>query len=340
MADRTRSKDPSPWGSALGVGLGEVDREVLRLRAPPGDVEQGGHVVDAGGGRPPAGRREGDVPGAGRDVEDAGAGCDADVLDEVLGHRHREGGDAVVVTAAPHLLLLVAQLGHLWGRGHAGSLSWGRRRRRPRSRPRPSWSRTAVGRRGLPVPGPPGARPLRPPRARPADPARAAGRGAGTDEPILCMVAASEIGDHAPCRGSSRRVRALDGSDVQRLDDRLPARELAGGAGSSARAMRWWARASSSVVRPTTSPPTRAGRAAAGRRRRRRGGPDADHLGPRDPEASRRRRAYLRPPIEILSVAAWRPAPSRRRRPPGRRACRRSRRSGGPMPVTSCVPTP
>ena len=88
MADSTRSKDPSPMGQRLGVGLGEVDREVLRLRAPTGDVEQGGHVVDAGGGRPPAGRREGDVPGAGRDVEDAGAGCDADVLDEVLGHRH------------------------------------------------------------------------------------------------------------------------------------------------------------------------------------------------------------------------------------------------------------
>ena len=95
----------------LGVGLGELDVEVLGRGAATGDLEQLGDVVDAGGHRGAAGGGQGDVAGAGGDVEDPRAGHHADVVDEVLGDRHGDGRDLVVVTAAPDLLLLVAELG-------------------------------------------------------------------------------------------------------------------------------------------------------------------------------------------------------------------------------------
>src|SRR4029079_13905649 len=60
-----------------------------------------------------------------RDVEDALAGHHADVVDEVLRDRHGQGGDLVVVAAAPDLLLLVAERGvggELGGDGHGGAL--------------------------------------------------------------------------------------------------------------------------------------------------------------------------------------------------------------------------
>ena len=110
----------------LGVGLGELDDEVLGHGPAAGDLEQLRHVVDAGRDRGPTGSGEGDVAGAGRDVEDVLAGCDAGVLDEVLGHRHGQRGDLVVVAAAPDLLLLVAELGVVGGGGdgHGGAFRW------------------------------------------------------------------------------------------------------------------------------------------------------------------------------------------------------------------------
>ena len=110
----------------LRVGLGELDDEVLGHGPAAGDLEQLLHVVDAGRDRGPAGSGEGDVAGAGRDVEDVLAGCDAGMLDEVLGNRHGQGGDLVVVAAAPHLLLLVAKLGVVGGGGdgHGGAFRW------------------------------------------------------------------------------------------------------------------------------------------------------------------------------------------------------------------------
>jgi hypothetical protein len=108
-------------GKVLGVGLGELDGELLGRRPAARDVEQLGYVVHAVGAGGPAGRRQGDVPGAGGDVEHPGPGEDAEVVDEVLGHRDCDGGDLVVVTAAPDALLLVAELGVVGGDGHAGA---------------------------------------------------------------------------------------------------------------------------------------------------------------------------------------------------------------------------
>ena len=110
----------------FGVGLGELDVEVLGRGPAAGDLEQLRHVVDAGRHRGPTGSGEGDVAGAGRDVEDVLAGCDAGVLDEVLGDRDGQRGDLVVVAAAPDLLLLVAELGVVGGGGdgHGGAFRW------------------------------------------------------------------------------------------------------------------------------------------------------------------------------------------------------------------------
>ncbi len=54
----------------LGVGLGELDVEVLGGGPATGDVEQLGDVVDAVDHGAAARRGEGDVAGAGGDVED------------------------------------------------------------------------------------------------------------------------------------------------------------------------------------------------------------------------------------------------------------------------------
>ena len=89
--------------------------------------------------------------------------------------------------------------------------------------------------------------------------------------------------------------------------------------------------------------PRPAGPGGRGRRRRWSAGlPIPSTSASAMPSGVRRRRAYLRPPTEILSLL-FLATPTRSRpvrRPRGRRACRRSREVGAPLPVTSWVPTP
>ena len=118
IAERTTSNDASSYGRFSASASAKLDVQVLGLGAAAGDVEQLGHVVDAGRPRPTGGRRRGRRGRCrSRRRAPASPGIDADVVDEVLGHRDGQGGDLVVVAAAPDLLLLVAELGEVRGAG-------------------------------------------------------------------------------------------------------------------------------------------------------------------------------------------------------------------------------
>jgi hypothetical protein len=92
-------------GQVFGVTEPELDVEAFGHRPPASAFEQLGNVVDAEGVGAGAGRRQGGVAVAARDVEHLPAGPQVGRVGEQLAGQHDPRGDDGEVAAGPGLLL-------------------------------------------------------------------------------------------------------------------------------------------------------------------------------------------------------------------------------------------
>jgi hypothetical protein len=116
-----------PERQRLRVALDELGVETLGVAPPAGPVEERRDVVDADDLATAAGRGQGRIAAAGRDVEDVLGRVDVERLDEQLRHDLDLGPDHVVVAARPGRLLTALDGGEVRrGRRRGGSGRGGR----------------------------------------------------------------------------------------------------------------------------------------------------------------------------------------------------------------------
>ena len=120
MAETTTSNDASGKGRSSASPTTKSTSSTSAVARRRAMSTQLGHVVDARGARTAARGSEGGVTGAGGHVEDPLARPDVGPGDQRLGDRDRDGGDAVVVAAAPDPLLGGLELLQRSGDGSGG----------------------------------------------------------------------------------------------------------------------------------------------------------------------------------------------------------------------------
>ena len=100
-----RVEGPVLHGQVFGVAEPELDVEALGHRARASVLEQSGNVVDAEGVGAGAGRRQGGVAVAARDIQHLPACLQVGRVGQQLAGQHDARGDDGIVAAGPGLLL-------------------------------------------------------------------------------------------------------------------------------------------------------------------------------------------------------------------------------------------